>query len=211
MVKDGSTEQRIIEAARRIFLQKGMAGARMQEIADEAGINKSLLHYYFRSKEKLFEGIFTEVVECIASGLAKTFDEDLDVMGRIRSLIDIYIDVLTENRYLPLFVLNEMSQNPEKFAEMFVRHVVVHMRKFILQILDEVQQGKINPIHPVHLLLNILSLIIFPFAALPVMTQMIERVDLEGKIPTIDMVSFLRERKKIVYEFIENALVPKKP
>jgi TetR/AcrR family transcriptional regulator len=210
MTKDKNTEQRIYEAARRVFLEKGLAGARMQEIADEAGINKSLLHYYFRTKDKLFEGIFNEVIMRISAGLAGTFEKDMDVLGRIRSLVDIYIDVLTENRYLPLFVLNEMSHNPEKFSQVFAQHVLVHMKKFILQILDEVQKGKINPIHPVHLLLNVLSLIIFPFAAVPVMSKIVEKTGMDINIPPIDMEIFLKERKAIVSEFIENALVPKK-
>jgi TetR/AcrR family transcriptional regulator len=208
MVEDKNTEKRIFDAARRVFLQKGLAGARMQEIADEAGINKALLHYYFRTKEKLFEGIFNDVILRISSGLSVTFEKEMDVLGRIRALVDIYIDVLSENRYLPLFVLNEMSRNPDKFANLFVQHVVVHMQKFIFQILEEVKQGKINPIHPVHLLLNVLSLIIFPFAALPVMTQIIEKAGVGKNMPAIDMDSFLKERKQIVYEFIENALVP---
>ena len=134
----------------------------------------------------------------------------MDVLGRIRALVTIYMDVLSENQYLPLFVLNEMNQNPEKFTGLFVQHVVIHMKQFIFQIEDEVQQGKINPIHPLHLLLNVLSLIIFPFAALPVMNQIIEKSGITENFEVITMDHFLKERKKIVYEFIENALVPKK-
>jgi TetR/AcrR family transcriptional regulator len=209
MVKDKSTEQRIYEAARRVFLQKGLDGARMQEIADEAAINKALLHYYFRTKEKLFEGIFNEVIQRISSGLESTFEKDMDVMGRIYAMVDIYIDVLSENRYLPLFVLNEMSHNPEKFAAVFVQHVAVHMRKFILQIKEEAMTGKIRTIHPIHLLLNVLGLIIFPFAMLPIMVRIVDKIGTDTEIPEINMDSFLKERKKIVYEFIENALVLK--
>ena len=210
MINTYSTEQRILEAARRVFLQKGLAGARMQEIADEAGINKALLHYYFRSKEKLFDGIFAEAVEKISSGLQGTFISDMDVLRRIRSLIDIYMEVLSEDRYLPLFVLNEMNRNPEKFAEIFSRHVAVYMQKFILQIQEEVKEGTIYPIHPLHLLLNVLSLIIFPFAAMPVMTRISEKAGLESNIPTIDIPEILKERKQVVYEFIERALIQKK-
>jgi TetR/AcrR family transcriptional regulator len=209
MVKDHNTEQLIYEAARKVFMQKGLAGARMQEIADEAGINKSLLHYYFRSKDKLFEGIFNDVIMRIASGLGKTFEKDMDVMSRIREMIDLYLDALIDNRYLPLFVMNEMSQQPEKFSEIFSKNVVVHMGKFIAQISDEVKQGKINPINPFHLLLNILGLIIFPIAMLPVMTMISEKAAQNGMMPKIDMLNFLQERKKVVYDFVENALAPK--
>jgi TetR/AcrR family transcriptional regulator len=210
MVKDTNTEHRIYEAARRVFMEKGLSGARMQEIADEAGINKALLHYYFRNKEKLFEGIFSEVIMRISDGLSDTFKMEMDVMGRIHSLVDIYIDVLTVNRYLPLFVLNEMNHNPEKFSQLFAKHIVVHMKKFILQIQDEVERGLIRPIHPVHLLLNTLGLIIFPFAALPVMYKIMEKAAIEGGVPELNIDDFLKQRKQIVYEFIENALVIKK-
>ncbi len=211
MVKDHNTEQLIYEAARKVFMEKGLDGARMQEIADVAGINKSLLHYYFRSKEKLFEGIFTDVVTRIASGLGNIFEQDMDVMSRIHAMVNIYIDTLFENRYLPIFVLREISQHPEKLSQIFTKHVVVHMGKFLGQITAEAEQGKINPINPFHLLLNILSMIIFPFALLPVMTQISQKAAQEGLIPQVDMLKFLQERKKVVYEFIENALLPKKP
>jgi TetR/AcrR family transcriptional regulator len=210
MVKDHNTEQLIFEAARKVFMQKGLAGARMQEIADEAGINKSLLHYYFRSKEKLFDGIFNDVVSKIAFRLGEAFEKDMDVMQRIRVIVDSYIDILYENQYLPMFVLNEMNHNPEKFSDVFAKNIFVHMRKFVIQIFVEIQQGKIRPINPIHLLLNILSLVIFPFAALPVMKITSAAATHEGLIPQFDISELLQERKTVVYDFIESALIIKK-
>jgi TetR/AcrR family transcriptional regulator len=204
MVKDYSTELRILDAARQVFLEKGMAGSRMQEIADEAGINKALLHYYFRSKEKLFNRIFGEVVEKISQGLQLIFRKDMSVIDRLKAIVDVYIDVLFENRYLPLFVLNELNHNPEKFSDLFEQHIVVHMQKFIREIQHEVDTGKINPVHPIHLLLNVLGLIIFPFATIPVLS----RIAVEDIRPLLN--SLLQERKQVVKQFIEDALTPKK-
>ena len=202
MVKDSSTEKRIVEAARRVFLKKGMAGARMQEIADEAGINKALLHYYFRNKEKLFEQIFGEVVLKISDGLKKIFESDMSVLERLTSIVDIYTDTLLENRYLPFFVLNEMNRNPEKFAKLFEQQIVVHMKKLFIEIQMEVERGKIKKINPAHLLLNILALIIFPFAAYPVM----QKIAPDEFKPFFN--NFLEDRKHEVKQFIIHALTP---
>lgn len=203
MVKDKSTEKQILDAARKIFLEKGMAAARMQEIADEAGINKALLHYYYRSKERLFDRIFREVIEKISSGLQSIFEQEMSIPQRINAIVDVYIDVLLENRYLPLFVLNELNQNPERFSELVKQHLVIHMQKFFAQIQEEGKKGIINPIHPVHLLLNVLGLIIFPFATVPLISRI---VDDEFK-PMLE--NLLSERKEVVKQFIENAITPK--
>ena len=203
MVKDNSTENQILDAARKVFLEKGMAAARMQEIADEAGINKALLHYYFRSKEKLFNRIFIEVIEKISEGLQSVFKKEISILDRLKAIVDVYIDVLLENRYLPLFVLNELNHNPEKFTELFKQHIVIHMEKFFTEILEAVDTGIINPIHPLHLLLNVVGLIIFPFATVPV----ISRIADDSIKPLLSNI--LLERKAVVKQFIEDALIPK--
>jgi AcrR family transcriptional regulator len=204
MVVDKNTEQLIFDAARRVFLKKGLGGARMQEIADEAGINKSLLHYYFRSKDKLFEGILNEAIGKISYGIRNLFDNEMGVLERLRTLVNLYIDTLSQNRYLPLFVLNEMNQNPEKFEEIISKHVVVHLSKFLVQVEQEIHAGKIKRVNPPHLLLNVLAMVIFPFAAYPVVSI------IYSKQTNTDFEYFLRERKKEIYDFIEKALDPNK-
>lgn len=202
MVKDKNTEERIYEAARKIFLKKGMNGARMQEIADEAGINKALLHYYFRNKEKLFEGIFNEVILRLSEGVQGIFESDRDVLSKFKDLVNIYVDVLLENRYLPLFVLNEMNHNPDRISKIFKEKIAVHLGKFVFQIQKEIDAGSIRDCNPFHLIVNVLGLIIFPFAVFPVMKSLAGE-----EIPSVSE-SFLTERKNEVYSFIENALKP---
>ncbi len=204
MTKDTNTEQKIIEAARRIFMVKGMSGARMQEIADEAGINKALLHYYFRSKEKLFERIFDEVIKRISGGLKIIFSEEASVLERLYKIVDVYIDALNENRYIPLFVINEINSNPERLSALFQEHVLEHMGKLIEQVQEEGDAGIINPIHPAHLMLNVLGMVIFPFVAYPV----IHRVSEAAFEPLVE--NFFQERKEVIRDFIQNALTPKK-
>jgi AcrR family transcriptional regulator len=203
MVKDKNTEKQILDAARKVFLEKGMSAARMQEIADEAGINKALLHYYYRSKERLFDRIFSEVIEKISSGLKSIFEKEMSILQRINSIVDVYIDVLLENSYLPLFVLNELNHNPERFTDLVKQHIAIHMQKFFVQIEEEANKGLINPIHPVHLLLNVLGLIIFPFATVPLISRIVND---EFK-PLLEHL--LLERKEVVKTFIENAITPK--
>ncbi len=202
MVKDINTEQRIYEAARRVFLKKGLIGARMQEIADEAGINKALLHYYFRKKEKLFEGIFNEVIERLSTGLQKILEIEMSVLDKLKEFVDIYVDVLLENRYLPLFVLNEMNHHPDKFGEFLKDRIAVHLKKFIIQIQKEMDNGSIRAGNPIHLLLHVLGLIIFPFAVYPVMKKV------AGEELISEPYTFLKERKHEVFLFIKNALKP---
>lgn len=202
MVKDKNTEDRILEAARLVFIRKGLVGARMQEIADEAGINKALLHYYFRNKEKLFEGIFNEVILRLSSGVKEIFESKEDVLSKFKELVSIYVDVLLENPYLPLFVLNEMNHNPERFSEIIKDKIAIHLGIFIVQIQSEIDSGSIRECDPFHIIINVLALIIFPFAVLPVMKN------IAGDEFTTITDAFLKKRKQEVYSFIENALKP---
>jgi AcrR family transcriptional regulator len=203
MVKDTNTEQKILDAARKVFMQKGMAGARMQEIADEAGINKALLHYYFRSKDRLFEHILDEVVTKISEGISSMFTMEMTVIERLSSFIDIYIDTIKKNLYLPIFVLTEINTNPERFATMIRQKIVPNMGGFILELDAEIKEGKINPIHPLHLISSVLGMVIFPFAVYPLIKAAIT----DEYYGLAD--NFLEERKDVVKEFVINALTPK--
>src|SRR3712207_2537327 len=104
--KDQNTEQRILQAAKTVFMHRGMAGARMQDIADEAGINKAMLHYYFRSKEKLFEVIFREAIGKFLPKINATIALDCSLFEKIHIFCREYITVLMENPYIPLFIIN---------------------------------------------------------------------------------------------------------
>src|ERR1044072_5809634 len=110
MANADSTEEKIVTAAKKVFLAKGLAGARMQDIADEAGINKALVHYYFRNKEKLFEVIFTEAALKLFPKINIIFESDGTLFEKIRLFVAEYITVMSENPYLPMFVLNEINK-----------------------------------------------------------------------------------------------------
>lgn len=201
MVKDKNTELKIFNAARIVFQQKGLAGSRMQEIADVAGINKALLHYYFRTKEKLFDAIFNEVFKNVVMGLEEVFSKDMGIIDRFRSIVEIYSNNLIKNPHLPIFIINEINQNPEKIISLLNEKVVTHMKSFMMQMFIEMNEGKIRQVDPFQLLMSVLGMIIFPFAAFPA----IKGIAAKNGLP-VD--NFLEDRKQIIIGFIENILKP---
>lgn len=117
--KGTSTEDFILNAAKLVFARKGLAGARMQEIADEAGINKALLHYYFRSKENLFNAVFIDLLGSIQKKFLSILNSEMELFDKIRFFFTGYTEFLLENSFLPGFIINEMNQDPEKMIRHF--------------------------------------------------------------------------------------------
>lgn len=200
MVKIEGAEEKILDAARNVFIRKGLAGSRMQEIADEAGINKALLHYYFRSKEKLFDRIFLEVFKTISVGIGSFLSDEIPFFEKIKRFIDLYLDVLSKNPYLPVFFLNEIQHNPERLQNIIEKDIFKNMSGLIMQMMIEINNGKIRPIHPAHLILNLMGMLVIPFAVKPMIAPVLKR-QLD-----VDFEDILNERKEVVYNFIYNAL-----
>lgn len=198
--KDTTTEQKILAAAKTVFIRDGLAGARMQDIADEAGINKALLHYYFRSKEKLFEVIFAEAASRLFPAINKIFNSDEELFIKIERFCDEYITIVMENPYVPMFVLNEIHRDPE----FCLRNILPAGQrpdpgKFLKQIEKEVKKGSIRKIHPMHLLMNLLSMCIFPFVAKPMMERI---MNVEEKL----FNALMEQRKKEVARFVIDSI-----
>lgn len=173
---DLTTEQKILEAAKKIFLAKGLDGARMQDIADEAGINKAMLHYYFRSKDKLFEQIFAEVAGHFLPKIMAIFESDETVFEKIETFCAEYINQVIKTPYVPIFILNEINRHPEQFLKKVFGNKMPPVEKIIKQLEKEKKQGIIKKVEPLQLLLNVMSLCIFPFVARP-MIQLITGMD----------------------------------
>jgi AcrR family transcriptional regulator len=199
-VTDTSTEEKILSAAREVFLQKGFAGARMQDIADEAGINKALLHYYFRSKEKLFETIFREAFEKLIPHITDVFSSDLPFYDKIRAFTGAYITMAVENPFIPLFVLNAMHSDPQNFQKLFgdiPKKIPILLVKS--EIKKAVDEGLIRPIEPPQLVMNMLSLCLFPFIARPMFQMVMNISDTQFK-------KIIDQRKTEVADFIIQAI-----
>jgi TetR/AcrR family transcriptional regulator len=163
-----STEELILEAAQAVFLEKGLAGARMQEIADRAGINKALLHYYFRSKEKLSAIIISRTIGVIMPRMMGVLATDQDLFDKIRELVNTFIGFISRNSFLPLFVVNEVNRNPHFFFTSAIQQERTYIDKFRQQVDEAVATGRIRPISATQLLMNMMSMLIFPFLGKPV-------------------------------------------
>ncbi|HXS36829.1 MAG TPA: TetR/AcrR family transcriptional regulator [Flavipsychrobacter sp.] len=197
---NNQTEQVILTAAKSVFMKRGFAAARMQEIADEAGINRALLHYYFRSKEKLFEKIFSEAIGNILPGVKEIIDSDAALFEKIEQITARYIQFATEQPYLPAFVIQELNQHPDKIQMLFKEsNNLPDPRKLVKQIDEEVKAGNIIPIQPAHLLVNVIALCVFPFVAKPII-HLVFGLSEEG------FKNFIQERKKIVAQTIINSI-----
>ena len=193
--QDTTTEQKILDAARKVFIAKGMAGARMQDIADEAGINKAMLHYYFRSKEKLFETIFKELSIEFLPRVNAIFESDLSLFEKIEVFCSEYISRMMENPFIPLFIVNEINKQPEIFLKKMWGGKRPQIGKFLQQIESEIQKGTIERIHPAQLMLNMVSMCIFPFIGKP-LCQMVMGINESG------YRKLMEERKTLVPQFI---------
>ena len=193
--QDSTTEEKILIAARKVFIAKGMAGARMQDIADEAGINKALLHYYFRSKEKLFEQIFKELSFQFLPRVNAIFESDRPLFEKIEMFCGEYISKMIENPFIPLFIVNEMNKQPDVFLKKMWGGKKPVVAKLVQQIDKEVKKGQIRKIHPTHLLLNMVSMCIFPFIGKP-LCQLVMGIN------DVMYRQLMEERKKLVPQFI---------
>ena len=191
------TEKEILEAAKKIFVEKGFAGARMQAIADEAHINKAMLHYYFRNKEALFNRIMDGAMEIMAKQFIPALSGEGSVMNKVERLVDGYTEAIIQNPYIPIFVLNELSQNPKKFQKNLseILHANKMFPQFMRQIQEEQQKEILKEIPPHHFILTVMSLIIFPFIAKPVFVNILE-------IPDSMYMAMMQERKEIILNVI---------
>jgi AcrR family transcriptional regulator len=208
-VPDGDTEQRILEAARRVFVRRGTAGARMQEIAQEAGVNQALLHYYFRSKDRLAEAVFRQVAGRIVPTVFEILGSDASIEQKVDQFIQLYIDSLSRSPFLPGYILSELHHHPERATQLFAaaagvdpaRFAAPILRKLGAQIDARVRDGTMRRIEPEQFAINLISLCIFPFAARPLF-----RVAFGLDDPAF--ARFLEQRKRELPTFFLNALRP---
>jgi TetR/AcrR family transcriptional regulator len=207
--REAATEQRILDAARTVFLRRGTAGARMQEIAHEAGVNQALLHYYFRSKERLSAAVFQQIASRIFPALAQTLGADIALDDKIDRLIEIYLDNLSRNLFVPGYLISELHHHPERVQQLLSGAIGTDpkiimptlLKNLERQINERVQQGTMRPIKPQQFMINLISLCVFPFAARPMLSIMFG----------MDYTAFLRfidQRKKEVPQFFRAALRP---
>jgi AcrR family transcriptional regulator len=193
------TESIILDAARKVFIKKGFDGATMQMIADEASINKALLHYYYRNKDRLFEAVFKEAFGKMIPKLHQILVSEDPFIEKIGVFVDSYISTLQNVPEIPIFILHELRRNPDRVVDL-VKGSGIEPAFFIKMVDAEIAKGTIRQIDPIQLLVNILAMCIFPFAARPIIEGFILNNDEEA------FNSFIDKRKTEVTQFIINSI-----
>jgi len=208
--RDGATEERILDAAHAVFLRRGTAGARMQEIAAEAGVNQALLHYYFRTKEQLARAAFERAGSQLMPAVIREIAADAPLEDKVRRVVDIELDHLSRAPYLPGYIIGEVAHRPERAQQLIAAMTrgltpeTVRTRVFgaLRRQLDErVAAGAMRATSPEAFMVNLMSLCIFPFAARP-MLQALLGLDAAG------FANFIAVRRRELADFFLGALRP---
>lgn len=197
-----NTRQKILLAAKEVFLQSGFTGARMRDISDKANINKGLLHYYFKSKKLLFLEVLKLLVVSFIPKVDSIFEMNISLFEKIELFIDKYIDMLCENKHIPFFIVNEINQDTEEFVS-FISQIneikTLDLFGEYQLIQDEIDKGNIKEINPLQLMLNIFSMSIFPFVVRPGV-QKISGMSDEY------FIQFMKLRKRIIADTIISSI-----
>ena len=197
---DKQTEEKIFEAATEVFTEMGMDGARMQVIADHAGINKALLHYYFRTKDHLFNAVFEKIAGKLFIKFAPVFEKNLTLDEKLRFFFKEHITFLQNNPRLPGFILNEINRNPSRIKKLLKN---VDFKKLwsmlVEQHKDELDNYNISEESIPQILTTIVAISVFPFAARGLLEVIFENLG-------VDFDRYMEERKEFAAEFVLKAL-----
>lgn len=198
--KEKDTEQRIKDTARRIFQERGFSATKTRDIAEEAGINLALLNYYFRSKQKLFDIIMLEALRTFFSGMIPILnDESTSIHEKVELFVDKYIDMLSENPNVPSFIMNTVRENPDDFIKKVGVLDQAKSSVFVRQFMEAFMKGDLPPINPIHFMLNLMSLVVFPFLAQPMIMAV-------SGMPNDAFQSVVQDRKRLIPLWIKAML-----
>ncbi len=203
ILEEITTEERILDAAMKVITRKGFAATRTEEIAKEAGINRTLLHYYYRDKQTIFNLIFETRFKEFFKGLFVIFEADnISLFEKIERMVDHEITTLSKHPHMARFVITEIAHEPNLLVEHGTKlglNPRVMIAAFEKLVVKEVSEGIIKPIEGRQLLINIMSLCIYPFVASPIIQTMMSLNESE-------FIQLTEQRKKQVSEFIINAI-----
>ena len=193
------TSEKILQSAFSEFEEKGYNGARMQTIADRAGINKALLHYYYKSKDALFQIIIKRAISLFLPNLIKSFKEDVDFFTGLENFVSVYIDFLIKHPRIPGFITHEINNNPDRVLSLF-QLSGLEIEGVKQRIRDAIRDGLIDDIEPEQLIVNVISLSVFPFIGKPIITGIVLDNDKQA------YKQLMEARKKEVAQFIIKAI-----
>lgn len=201
-----STEEKILNTAMEVFLDKGLHGAKMQEIADAAGINKAMLHYYFRSKDKLYTHVFEKVFARVFGELHTIFASDESFKTQVETFVNKYIDLINSNPRIPLFIIRELGQGGEVGASVFKKIIAEHEhvlpQTFMQASQKAIQKNEIRETDPRQLLITLLGSCVFFFISEPMISVFLK------KDPQYNRQDFIEARKNEIVNIIFNGIKP---
>ena len=199
-------EQQILQTAEQMFLEKGFAGTSTTDIARAVGCNQALVHYYYRTKERLFRGIFLSKINLLLTYL-DSVEYDGNICATIGKVVDAYFNMLSKNPKLPFFVMNELVLNAERRE--WIRETLVQDERrqrvyynFSNIIKNEIKNGKLRQIEPLDLLLDIASLVVMTFVSLPIYQDLLLKSEEEVN-------RYLAERKQEILILLFRGLLNK--
>lgn len=203
-------EQKILESAERLFLEKGYALTSTTEIAKEAGCNQALVHYYFRTKENLFQKIFENKIRLFASAFTAADEAGGSFEDKLQRKIEAHFDILKQNPKLPFLLLNELSTNPGRIIN--VKERIKALPQSVLAALEnelktEIEKGRIRPVSAVDLFINLVSLNIFTFSGVPLFAYLID-ADAKNFQDRDKWNAFIEHRKKEIVTTLLHSLKP---
>jgi len=197
---DKLTEEKIFESATEVFIEKGWDGTRMQDIADHAGINKSLLHYYYRTKERLFNVVFEKIAGQMFQRFTPVFDETLSLEEKIRFFLREHISFLQKNPRIPTFFMNELSRNPARIKKLLQR---IDIKKIWTtlesQHKEEFEKYNITRENIPQLMTSIISMSVFPFAGRTIISVFMEKMG-------YSFDDYIEKRKEYAADFVIKAI-----
>ncbi|MFN8241804.1 MAG: TetR/AcrR family transcriptional regulator [Bacteroidales bacterium] len=201
---DRQTEEKIFEAAELVFEEKGMDGARMQDIADRAGINKALLHYYYRTKDLLFEAVFQKLAGRMFEKFAPVFSDKLTLEEKIRCFFNEHISFLADNPLLPSFILNEINRHPERMKKI-ISHLDFAGIWMMLEAQHKAELEEYNLTRESlpQVMTSIVAMSVFPFAARGILEGIFEKIG-------VGFDDYIKERKSFAADFVIGALKQRK-
>lgn len=194
-------ERQIIKAATEVFLEKGYQGASIRHIAAQAGVNVSMINYYFRSKEKLFDMVFDQIFGIMFVELGEILESEMPFFDKIRNVVGQYIDTLKQSPTIPTFVFGELARNPQTILERIKKNYgLIGALACVDRVTNaEIERGTIRKVEPIELWINVISLTVFPFVARPMITSV-------GAVDDRVFDLWVESRKKSVTQFIIDSI-----
>ncbi len=189
------TEQRIIAVAKQVFIEKGYEQANMCLIAERVGINRPALHYYFRTKEKLYEAVYSEIMSEVIPAIQDTLLQGKSLRDNIADIVDIYFNMLEKNPGIPLFIINEIRRDAPRFLHIVENTVLKQYVNCVKSYIEhQMESGEMKTMPMQHLFYTFYALVFTPFLSKPVTSLIFDDDEQERAISMTHWKNIVIER-----------------